>query len=298
MKPHHDNNEMGSNMKGIGTGRHLGVAALLLSSLLGGAGAAAADATAAKPGTLRVDGESAEKRPVVRSKKTRGDAINVKYDACKVTGDIKFTETVRKTRLQHDLQVAAGHFIDKSAPGCEETTKTYILKHERANLVVTATNAGNEEIESVTVVTGPAEHFSLGLDLPVTNRETLKYDSASKSLVPRDDAPPMYLSLNFTPGDVLAERAKAELKDVVHLKLMVAAKSRPLQSYGVGIGYKLREMESIGLAGFSVFAGYFVTKEDKLTDCECAPALNEGKRRGWRFGLSYDLSTAIGWIKS
>lgn len=232
----------------------------------------------------------------MRDLKSKGQVVEVFYDSCIVTGEIKFSETKRNTRLHDDLSLIAKKLTDGRADErCGFSRKTYTLKHVRAVLVVTATKVGGEEIESKTVITGPQEHFSLGLDLPISNRKTLKYDSTSKSLLPKDEAPQLYLSLNLSPGDILMPPEESSGMDRIEFKLMVAASSRPLNSYGVGLGYKMPKIGALDLNGFSVFGGYFVAKQDAIVGAAVLP--EQSNKRAWRFGISYDLATALNWVK-
>src|SRR5690349_5096337 len=65
----------------------------------------ASSITAKKP-----DGSVAPTPLALRNLITKGETIEVFYDPCVVTGEIKFKETARRTRLQHDLALIAAKF--------------------------------------------------------------------------------------------------------------------------------------------------------------------------------------------
>ena len=131
----------------------------------------------------------------------------------------------------------------------------------------------------------------MGFDLPVSNRKTLKYDQATKSLLPQDQNPQIYLSFNYSFADVVSEE-----KNTLSLKLMLQASSRPLDSVGLGLGYRLPQNLLGDSSSLSLFAGRFWTKQDGMT-AGGDGLLNQSTGKDWRFGISYDFSTGLPWIK-
>jgi hypothetical protein len=227
--------------------------------------------------------------------------------SCNVVTKVTITEEKRKTRIAQDAKDVlesikkgdAKAMLDKTC--AKEWSQK--LNFKRGKLVVkgygiSPVDSKETELVKRDVITGPAEHWFLGLDLPVTDQKTLKYDSESKTLKPRDKDPQLYLSVNYLIGDVLVdadERGKHySLIDDVSIKFFVRASSHPLDSAGVGLGYRFPEFFKI-LKGVSVYGGYFWSKEDEIKDG--SPQENTGRTSKFRFGVTFDVQTMIGAVK-
>lgn len=227
---------------------------------------------------------------------TKDQELTVFYDSCVITGDIKFTETERNSRIFDDIVLLAKKLAGATADsGCGPTSKSYRIKYDRSTIKVTATNSEGKELGSKVLIVGPIERLSLGIDLPVSNRKTLKYDGSTNSLVPKNSDNQLFISFNIAAGDVLTKPQELPWQERLEFKILVKASSHPLDSYGVGIGYKLPPIAKIDLQGLSIFGGYFAEKEDSVTGT--TPQIGQHTRRLWRFGVSYDLSTALKWAK-
>lgn len=213
--------------------------------------------------------------------------------------DVKVKETRRKSRFAEDVSLLFKHI-----KGLKATTKTdykcisYRLKHKRATVKVAAV-AGDEELESVTIITGPPEHFYLGLDLPVDSEKTLEYDRDTGVVLPKEDDPQIYLSLNYYFGDLADPDSNSwtprDFFSGLSLKAMVLATKRPLDSYGLGVGLQLPDISiaNLDLNALHLFGGYVWTKED---DPAMGPeGVNTQTEGHWRIGVSYDLGTALKW---
>lgn len=236
-----------------------------------------------------------EKPLVTRNYGGKNTVISVAYDPCFIT-DVKFEESERRTRIQSDLLLLGKKLPNHDRKACLPLQIQYTTIFDRSLVIVKGTNAKGELVANETIVMGKQERLSLGLDLPISNRKTAKYDAATKSLLPTDDSPQLFLSLNITGGDVWVEPHKGQdWYENLELKLMVAASSRPLNSYGVGVGYKFAPLKTINLDGLSIFVGYFRTKEDGIANG--TPLVDQGRKNSVRVGLSYDLSTALKWAK-
>lgn len=237
----------------------------------------------------------------------KGNNIKVYVDGCKYS-NVKFDEQERHSRIYNDFSALLGKIKSaKSVAGvtsCGPEFYTYALKYDRAQLKLTAFDSNGKETSTMNIVTGPEEHFYLGLDLPVNSRKILKYDATTKSLVPTDTNPQFYLSFNYFIGD-LAATSESGVNDERHgfvsLKAFVMATSRPLDSYGLGVGYQLAKKINIrnkdwDFSAINLFAGRFWYKQDAITAAGTA-LFNQSTTSNWRFGLTYDLGTALGWVK-
>lgn len=270
------------------------VTGFVLLALAGGNALAAADEDE-KILFLGSDGKELRSRQILN----KGDTLAVHYDSCVITGKIQFKETERNSQIHNDVIALAKKVMDPKSdapPKCGKVVEHYTTRHKRSLLVLNATDAADKPLGTKTLIVGPNENLSLSLDLPVGNRKTLKYDSASGKLLPQDEAPLLYLGLNFTPGDVLTAADEAtSWKDRVSVKLLIEASSHPLDSYGVAVGYRLSKVAIFDVEGLSVFGGYFRAKEDLIAGNTVQ--VNQGRKNSWRVGLSYDLSTAMKWAK-
>src|SRR5207245_7989677 len=131
----------------------------------------------------------------------------------------------------------------------------------------TAVGIHDKDTAKIAVVTGPKQHLHIGVDLPVSQRKSLKYDAGSKSLQPQNDNPQLYLTLNWYLGDLAANQDKlpAITADRISIKAFVLANSRPLDSYGLGVGYQLPKFGAVDLSPLSIFLGRFWTKQDAVS---------------------------------
>lgn len=122
---------------------------------------------------------------------------------------------------------------------CTDIHKHYDLLYERATLTIRAVSKTGKDDQSVTILTGPKEHLYLGIDLPVTQRKSLKYDSATKTLQPQNDSPQLYLSINYYFGDLAGEEDERGPRDRFSVKVLALFSKRPLDSFGVAVGYQI-----------------------------------------------------------
>lgn len=227
---------------------------------------------------------------------TAGDQIKVWVNGCTYS-NVRFDETERHSRIANDFNALLGNLKGRATllESCGPKLYEYPLRYDRAQLKLTAIDLTGKEASTVTIVTGPKEHLYLGLDLPINSSETLKYDATTKSLVPADTNPQLYLSFNYYFGDLANPN---ESKSKFSLKAMVLATSRPLDSIGLGIGYQLPKLNALGLdlTPLSAFVGRFWNKQDALA-ADGVGLANQSTTSSWRVGISFDLGTALGWVK-
>ena len=239
---------------------------------------------------------------------TKGEMINpyVVY-ACPDVVKVTITEKKRKTRIQQDFEAV----IDSASSGigvAETSCRPFRqdLQFSRGTLAVKAVDEQDAVLQENSVITGPKDHWFLGLDLPVTSHETLKYDAEANALVPKEKDVQLYLSLNYLFGDVLVDM-KEEFRPVgwddffdnLSLKLFVRASSRPLDSAGVGLGWRVPRLKikkfDLDVSGLSIYGGYFWTKEDAIEGG--TPVTNGARDEQWRFGVTFDVESMIKSVK-
>ncbi len=235
------------------------------------------------------DGKSAL---ATRTFQTTGDTISVWVNSCSVA-NVTFNEVKRQSTLVQDLTK-----IEKQAEGtkaaCGMKAYSYVLKYRRSTLTLTALKSDGSQIGTLVVATGPPEHLFISLDLPVTKLSTLKYNSTSNTLLPTSSNPQLYWSLNYQLGDVV-DTSKLSPIDRLNLEFMFQASSKPLDSFGVAIGYVLPAFSELNLSSLSIFGGYFWTKQDSLVGS--VVQTNSVYGHAWRFGISYNLDDALKWVK-
>lgn len=236
-------------------------------------------------------------------------------DPCTVS-DVQFKEEKRQTRFIEDLSKILKKTEGAAAPCLDHTRKeyAYALTETRARVTLTAKKADASDAGTLTIVTGPPEHLFVSLDLPVSNRKTLKYDTKSGTLQPSDSNPQLYWAVDYQFGDVFGVSdstfevpdsngvlniVKASVIDRLNLKVLFQASSKPLNSIGLALGYSLPPIETktfnLNLSSLSIFAGYFWTKQDTVTGV--LVKTNDSYGHSWRVGVSYSLDDALKWVK-
>ena len=160
---------------------------------------------------------------------------------------VKFSEVKRKSRIATDLKAVLDSIRKddlRSFDGPQCVLWTTELANKRATLTVEAHGPGDDgkdkQLQVATVLTGPKEHWYLGLDLPITDQKTLKYNPESDRLESRDKDAQLYLSMNYLLGDILVDvdedpdrSLKPKWTDNLAVKFFVTASSRPFDSAGI-----------------------------------------------------------------
>ncbi len=259
------------------------------------------------PNYLFKDRNCSQRLPTRREFKGTATPDERKFEVyyCKNLVTLTVTETERKTRIESDfaaVRKATGAF-DARPENC--VPQEVFPKYEHGTLKVVAKSPTGEELQTLEVISGLREHLFLGLDLVVTSKDILKYDSTTGTLTPKDENPNLYLSFNYMLGDVLNDPDTGiekdfgrQFKDNLSIKLFVAASKHPLDSFGVGVGYRLAQLELPGgrhLKNVSVFGGHFWTRQDALTDGTVDQGGSHDKQ--WRAGITFDVPAMIGSVK-
>ncbi|MCZ6678892.1 MAG: hypothetical protein O7E52_16795 [Candidatus Poribacteria bacterium] len=92
-------------------------------------------------------------------------------------------------------------------------------------------------------------------------------------------------------GDVLSDNL--EKKDRFLYKFMLEASDNPLDSFGIGVGFRFnsRKIGDQTLTSFIAFVGSFWTKEDDISNGVAKK--NDSYTQDWGIGISYSLDKAI-----
>lgn len=219
--------------------------------------------------------------------------------------EVAFNEKKRKTKLGEDISVVINKLVDLNVPfNTEESSvdkleKYHTLVNERATLevVFAYSEKKSENVAKVksTILTGPTEHWFLSVDLPVSTGEELKYDENTSQLVEKDTPSAFYLSANYMLGDILSDNI-SPLKKII-FKLSVKASSKPLDSYGLGIGYRFNDELNLGskkLGGVSIFIGSFWDVEDDIKNG--VVKTDSTHTQNWKVGVSFGLDKLTSWL--
>jgi len=227
-----------------------------------------------------------------------GSVVTVYVDTC-VVSTVEFEEQPRKSRIAQDFGTIVKHVLGEGE-GCASARKEFTskpLQNERGTLIATAKDANGTVVSTLNISTGPTEHLFLSLDLPVSDKKTLKYDGTSKTLQPTSSSPQLYWTLNYARGDVV-DTSKLTGLDSITGKILIQTSSKPLDSFGVGIGYILPKISlpGIDLSSFNFFVAHFWTKQDSLTNGVVNSRSSYAS--AWRVGISYSLDDALKWVKN
>lgn len=210
------------------------------------------------------------------------------FEAPPETATLEVKEVSRQTRFAEELKSLVGAILkgqEKALSAAERKCFRYTQEYSRSRISLVAKDAAGKALAEMTVVTGPAEHWYLTADMPVSDVKQLKYDSASNTVVEKQKPASIYLGINYRPlGDVLSDYPSADFKNNLALKLLLKASSKPSESMGFGIGYSFSFAE--------IFVARMRTKND-----ESVPGSNLGYRDSTVFGVSFDIAKGIGWLK-
>src|SRR5207253_1995503 len=193
----------------------------------------------------------------------RGDTVTIYalYDANEQQQpNVEVKEERRRTEFENNLStlakivqkvVGTSFAAGDTTPSSIRAFRTeYLLTQVRAQLTVTATAApkATSKMQTATatanVVTGPTEHLYIAADVPVYKTKDVKYDSTGHTVGTKEDPSTFYAGVSFLLGDVLSDHRK--LHENIVLKGLVKISKHPLDSYGLGIGYRLPALKRFG----------------------------------------------------
>jgi hypothetical protein len=141
------------------------------------------------------------------------------------------------------------------------------LSYPRATVtfkVAAKPEAEKEIVKSMSLVTGRPEQLSLGVNVPLSRFSELKYDADKGRVVNRDAPGEYYASINWNGGDVFLPASAKKPLERFSIKFLVRASKKPLDAYGIAIGFELpsRKLFGFPLEGFSPFVGSVWRLED------------------------------------
>jgi len=229
----------------------------------------------------------------------KNDTLDVFVFFTGKNAEIKISESKRKTRIAQDVSTLTTLIVSllaRSGLTIAMEEKSLVLKHSSGKLDISVTvdkdiKGVEKKEEKMEIITGPTEHWFLSADLITTKLSEVKFVSASGTIEPKETPKVFYLGLNWMIGDILKER-QCFFKHFF-IKGMLQFSKKPLDSYGVGIGFRFPSFKVLGInsSAFSVFAAMVWSKE-QIGE----PLVNHTKRQV-QFGISFNLDKGLGWIK-
>jgi hypothetical protein len=179
----------------------------------------------------------------------------------------------------------------------------YVQSLDRSTIQIKANLAGaadDSTAATTQLITGRAEHWFLSGDALVRGADEVKWDSASRTLVPQDKPQQLYVGINVMWGDVYS-KYKPWSKDRWVGKLMLQPTKKPFDNVGLGIGYRfadgdlLQNSKTVDHTGAVLFVGHFWTRSDQV---DAAGAVSKGRyEKSWRLGVSYSLGSLLQWLE-
>lgn len=146
------------------------------------------------------------------------------------------------------------------------------------------------ELSTHAFITGPREHFFISGDVITRKLSQLEFDRATNTVKEKEKPGLVYLGVNYMVGDVYLP-APGLSADRLVAKAMISAASKPLDSVGVGLGYRIGDFlfptGGTKPQAILVYAGHYWTKGEN----------GGGRKNEWRVGLSFNVETFLGWVK-
>lgn len=244
---------------------------------------------------------------------TKGMTVNVVYvystgGACKsdFKSSVTFTETGRRSAIGSGLSQLLGlatkdreHYNGAlSEKRLCFVSKTHRLTEKRADLLIQLV-LDSDTKSAVNVITGPEEHWFLSADVVTKGANELKYDPVARTITEKEKPQQLYLGINYMRGDIYGEHDRWSLDRFVY-RMMLSGSSRPLDSFGVALGYRFgagRLEKEVGGFMLSVAAVWAKREEIAATvgDRDVVESHGHGKP-SFRVVMSYSLDSALNWL--
>jgi hypothetical protein len=243
----------------------------------------------------------------------QGTPLNVYCVSSADPCTLRVKEERRSTRLSSDLATLRKIVATIYGQGLESgqltvECRSYSLTEKRAYLKVSASVGGTNDTggeaagdkegdadESVEaqIVTGPAEHWFLSVDVPLNDAKQAKFNSETRSLDIKDSPTEFLIAANYQVGDLFTNGSW--LRGLV-VKGLLTPSRNPTDQYGVGLGLRGEFLGTRGLdlSLVSPFVAWVVSREDAVESGQ--PRKDAKKKNQFRFGLSFNLDRALGWL--
>ncbi len=141
---------------------------------------------------------------------------------------------------------------------------------------------------SMTILTGPAEHFFISADVFATGADVLTTDSSGAVQVAKP--PAFYVAVDYLLGDLPSDHRPLWANLVV--KGLFKGSKSPQDSLGFGLGLRGSYLKSYGL-DFELISPFVAVTYTKSTDASSSTS----RDRQVRVGFSVNVSKALDWLK-
>lgn len=201
------------------------------------------------------------------------------------------TESKRRSRISEDLAtigiILTGGLDQTKGVGAKPPQPycvSYAPSFKRSSVKLTSTNKQDGSSRTYQVTAGPAEHWYLSADLPITNIKQLQYDAESGEVTEKEKPASFYMGINYRIGDIFTNYHGHDRYNDLSFKLMLKASKNPGESMGIGISYNLDFAE--------VFIAQVWTKDN-----ENISGKELGSTDATVAGISFNLTKGLEWLK-
>jgi hypothetical protein len=281
---------------------------------------------------LDAHGDSLAARSSLRWISTKGDKVEIYLLRSRGRqGRVDVKEDPRSTRLSSDFVtlaelaqkiVAAAAFAGQpSAPPIYSFTyREFVLAKTRATLKVVGSQlpektshavpdtASNRDTSSkpdsltLSLITGPKEHFFLSANVANTTAHQFKYDETKQSLQPVAKPKEFFVGIDYTIGDILDDSKQSRLRsfrDGLYVGLTLEGSSRPFNQLGVSLGFRHNPLGFVTFDAVSPYIAIIWARSDRLSGSPASPNIDYKYGKGKVvYGLSLNLDKALGWVSS
>jgi len=230
-------------------------------------------------------------------------------------GKVDVDEKPRQTRLSSDLvtlaelaqEILVGVSATGTGPDYSFTYRQYVLTRPRANLKIIGSvlprkpDATKPDSLTLSLTTGPTEHFFLSANVANTTAHQFKYNQTTQSIQPIANPKEFFVGLDYTLGDIFDAANPSALnsfKDGIYLGLMLEASSRPFNQVGVSLGFRHNPIaQFVNFDAVSPFVAAVWARSDRVSGSGAAASIDSKYGKGKVvFGLSLNLDKALGWV--
>lgn len=147
----------------------------------------------------------------------------------------------------------------------------------------------------IALTTGPAEHWYLSTSVPLTTVRELQYVDSTGTFEPRDKPKQFLIGVNYMVGDVLSD--SRPFPSGLSPGLFVGASSKPFESLGFSIAYRLPAWSPMGLEFDLVtpFWGLIRSTSDRRDGSGSVERDGRSVYKGV-FGVSLNLDRVASWL--
>ncbi len=231
--------------------------------------------------------ESMENRRVL------SNGINSKFTfkVSPTTKKVLVEESIKKSRFEEDIltlkEIATILILSPVAKtfGQKEQCVEYSQTLERAYVTLKVIDSNEENsTSSYHFIAEPEDHFYLSANMLISKIKELHYIKEENSFIEKEQPSSFYFGFNYKLGDLYTQYPLDKFYNNMSLKAMAKFSEKPNESMGLGVGYHFNE-----------YVEFFVAKV-WTDDHESVQRANLGRTAATTYGVSFNLTKALGWI--